>query len=70
MYPMICATEYLGRYRYQHMNVIRHQMFLDPALLSSRQIVKRPDPVYLAEKHLLAVFRVKHDVVLDPVSRD
>src|ERR1700758_968392 len=32
------------RYRYQHMDVIRHQMpFLDPALLPSRQIVT-PDP--------------------------
>ena len=30
-----------GRYRDQHMNVIRHQMpVLDPALLPSRQIVK------------------------------
>jgi hypothetical protein len=32
-----------GRYRYQHVNMIRHQMsFLDPALLPSRQIVTWP----------------------------
>ena len=56
-----------GRYRYQHMNVIRHQMsFLDPALLASRQIVKylAQMPFYLAEKQLLAILRRKHDVVL------
>jgi hypothetical protein len=29
-----------GWYRYQHVNVIRHQMsFLDPALLPSRQVI-------------------------------
>src|SRR6201993_832162 len=41
-----------GRYRYQHVNMIRHQMsFLDPALLPSRQIVKylTQMPFYLAE---------------------
>jgi len=47
--------------------MIRHQMsFLDPALLPSRQIVKHlaQMPLYLAEKHLLAILRRKHDVVL------
>src|ERR1700758_1608591 len=46
------------RYRYQHMDVIRHQMpFLDPALLPSRQIVKHLTQMtlYLAEQKLLAV---------------
>jgi hypothetical protein len=40
--------------------------FLDPALLASRQIVKylAQIPFYLAEKHLLAILRRKHDVVL------
>src|ERR1700758_4753731 len=55
------------RYRYQHMDVIRHQMpFLDPALLPSRQIVKHLTQMtlYLAEQKLLAVLRRKHDVVL------
>jgi hypothetical protein len=44
-----------GRYRYQHVNVIRHQMsFLDPTLPPSRQIVKHlaQIPFYLAEKQL------------------
>ena len=40
--------------------------FLDPALLPSRQIVKHLTqiPFYLAEKHLLAILRREHDVVL------
>src|SRR5665213_1575177 len=56
-----------GRYRDQHMNVIRHQMsLLDPALLPSCQIVKHLTqmPFYLAEKQLLAILRREHDVVL------
>lgn len=66
MYPMICATE-VGRYRYQHMDVIRHQMaFFDPALLPSCQIVKylAQMPLDLPEQQLLAVLRRKHNVYL------
>jgi hypothetical protein len=60
-----------GRYRYQHVNMIRHQMsFLDPALLPSCQIVKHlaQMPFYFAEKQLLAILRRKHDVVLGRVG--
>jgi hypothetical protein len=42
-----------GRYRYQHVNMIRHQMsFLDPALLPSCEIMKHlvQMPFYFAEK--------------------
>ena len=56
-----------GRYRYQHVNIIWHQMsFLDPALLPSCEIVKHlaQMPFYFAEKQLLAILRRKHDVVL------
>ena len=40
--------------------------FLDPALLPSSQIVKHlpQTPFYLAEKHLLAILRREHDVIL------
>src|SRR6476646_3825740 len=57
----------LGRYRYQHMDMIRHQMpLLDPAFLAARQIVKHlaQMPLDLAEQQFLAVLRRKHDVVL------
>src|SRR6516225_8259148 len=62
----------LRRYRYQHMNMIGHQVaLLDPALLPSRQIVKylAQVPLDLPEQQFLAVLRRKHDVVLAVPSR-
>src|ERR1700750_44035 len=62
----------LGRYRYQHTDVIWHQMaFFNPALLPSCQIVKylAQMPLDLPEQQLLAVLRRKHDVVLALPSR-
>jgi hypothetical protein len=54
------------------MDVIGHQMALfDPALLSSRQIVKHLTQLSLdlPEQHFLAPLRRKHDVVLALPSR-
>src|ERR1700723_3804463 len=62
----------LRRYRYQHMNVIGHQVaLLDPALLPSCQIVKHLAQMSLdlPEQQLLAVLRREHDVVLALPSR-
>src|SRR6185437_11265410 len=57
----------LGRDRYQHVDMIRHQMpLLDPTFLAAREVVKHlaQMPLYLAEQQLLAVLRRKHDMVL------
>jgi hypothetical protein len=62
----------LRGYRYQHVNMIGHQVaFLDPALLPSCQIVKylAQVPLDLPEQQLLAVLRREHDVVLALPSR-
>ena len=62
----------LRRYRYQHMNMIGHQVaLLDPALLPSCQVVKHlaQVPFDLPEQQLFAVLRREHDVVLALPSR-